>query len=189
MILCNVSGGIDSVYSALLMLQQNDPRDVVLHHMRRRQTRRHALEAKATEKALKWFGANGYKGFEFLESVGARAPDGITSLQDIELVAIPMGAIVRARPAIDRVVISANKEDLAQPPSYARRSAVRFAIMHAIVPDRQIEYLWPIRDLRKRDIIEQMPPELFKLCWYCRNPRPDETPCGKCQPCRRVAGK
>lgn len=132
---------------------------------------------------------NGYWGFEYLESAAARSPDGIAELQDIELLAAPMGAIIRARKAINQVVISANKEDLAQPPSYARRSGVRFAVLQAIVPSRSLEFLWPIANLTKRDIIDLMPPELFKLCWYCRNPRPDESPCGKCQPCRRVAGK
>lgn len=43
----------------------------------------------------------------------------------------------------------------------------------------------PIRHLYKKDIIKDIPKELFDMVWYCR--RSDEgKPCGRCRSCRDI---
>lgn len=187
-ILCNISGGVDSVYSAYAVLKGNPEDRVVLHHMARSTNIRQKLELAAVKQALGWLMGAGLTNFVYMQSEGGRSPETVAELQDIELLAPHMGAILRQHPTIGKVVISANAEDLKQGAGYEKRSRVRFEILESVAR-RTPEYLWPISHMTKRDIIAAMPESLFRLCWYCRRPTADLLPCGRCNPCRHVAGK
>ena len=51
---------------------------------------------------------------------------------------------------------------------------------------RPIKPLQPFYRYAKLEVMADMPPELFEMCWWCRNPA-DGVACGRCKQCRNVA--
>jgi 7-cyano-7-deazaguanine synthase in queuosine biosynthesis len=43
----------------------------------------------------------------------------------------------------------------------------------------------PLRNLSKKDLLENMPEELSEMCWSCRHSDNGE-PCGRCKACHDI---
>lgn len=48
-----------------------------------------------------------------------------------------------------------------------------------------VEFLYPQLGMSKADIVAALPPDLMRLCWYCRIPKHGR-PCHECHTCRQV---
>src|SRR5690606_29505274 len=54
-----------------------------------------------------------------------------------------------------------------------------------LIPEREIEFLYPQIDMSKEEIIKSLPEGVLELCWYCRRPQSGK-PCHACTTCRNV---
>lgn len=181
--LINLSGGVDSVVCAWMLMKENPKKEFLLHHISRNTTLgKH--EKIAVELVLKELLDLGLKNYRYKETTGYSLPSGVKPLKAIEMVGYFTGAILRSMPEITKVVISANAEDLVQGEGYNTRSKSRFEIIK-VIGKREPEYLWPIVDYTKAQLVGMMPEKLYKACWSCRKPVNGVT-CGKCQPCRAI---
>src|SRR5690606_7576328 len=55
-----------------------------------------------------------------------------------------------------------------------------------ILARRKIRLIRPKKKYTKAEFLADMPPELFQLCWYCRNPGIRGEPCHQCHTCKHV---
>lgn len=181
--LINLSGGVDSVACAWLLMKDNPSKTFMLHHIART-TPLGIQEKIAVDNSLKYFDEVGLTNYQYKETTGYSTP--FSPLKAIEMVGYFTGLILRSRQEITKVVISANSEDLVQGANYNSRSASRFEIVR-VVARREPEYLWPIKDFTKKQLVEMLPKGLAAACWSCRKPK-NGNPCGRCQPCRAIIG-
>jgi len=183
----NLSGGLDSTFAALRLLEAGE--HVTLNHISLRNHQgRHTLEDRAVKRITRWFRDKGLTNFTLLEPtvdfgdvgrMGYRFPD-------VETAGFMTGVALRApsRRRIERVAISANGTDpLGQNPDHVR--GVRQRKLAETVAMRPIRWEYPINDVSKTSITRMMPPDLFALCWWCREPRGEDS-CGRCHTCRQV---
>ena len=186
--LVNISGGVDSMYCAWKVLKENKEETFLLHHVLRDKNIRVRKEKTAVDSCLRYFRNEGLINFKYVENTCYKLGEGVKTIQDIEMVGIFTAIILRSFPSIKKVVISANKEDLVQGRLYDLRSKTRFETIHALSRNKEVEYLYPIKDLTKKEITKLIPRNLLKVCWSCRKPDVNGIACGKCQPCRRMSG-
>lgn len=183
--LLNLSGGVDSVYCMWQYLTNNPDKKLLVHHVARKKSLLSKREYVAVKSVLKYFTAKGMTNYEYIETAGYSTPKTIRPVKAIEMVGWFTGIILRSRPEITKVIISANAEDLVQGSGYNKRSQSRFDIIKLIAP-KEPEYLYPIKDMTKAKLAETLPNEILSLCWYCRKPTIDGKTCGVCQPCRLI---
>ena len=59
-------------------------------------------------------------------------------------------------------------------------------VLSAPFKDNPPELILPLRNTPKVEIIQRLPEEYFRLCFGCRQPSADGTPCGRCTTCRLI---
>jgi 7-cyano-7-deazaguanine synthase in queuosine biosynthesis len=190
--LINISGGVDSIYCAWKLLTENPNETFLLHHIVSSKTvlpknSRLKLEKNSVDKFIEYLKKHNVNNFVYIESKRYRLDSKIKAIQDIEMVGIYTGIILRTYKNIENIVISANSEDLVQMNGYQTRSKTRFEIIDALSRNHPINYLYPIKDMTKKEISNSMPADLLQLCWYCRKPNMDGSTCGTCQPCKNIS--
>lgn len=184
--LINLSGGVDSVYCAWKLLNENPNEKFLIHHVARSKLVRTRKEKEAVDNVLKYFEENELTNFKYIETTGYVLPKSVSVIKGIEMVGFFTGVILRSYPDIKKVVICANSEDLVQGEGYNLRSKTRFDITYATSRGIEVEYLYPLRYMTKGEIADSLPVELLSLCFYCRKPDDDGNPCGRCQPCKNI---
>jgi len=207
-VLVNLSGGIDSTY--LLWKLLSEGRSVLVHSckMINHEGRAYA-EQDAVKKIIDWLNKNNFKNFKYIETeFNYGTMERI--IRDIEVVYFITAAILRdpKNKTIKELAVSANAHDESNNPN--EQSVVRRReILKTISPRKEFEgydseaiLTFPIISKTKKQLIEEMPEELFKLTWFCRKPisldqnkkileknSPDAKywlACQKCTPCRHV---
>ena len=183
--LINLSGGIDSVYCLHLMLEQGHK--VLAHHIRlRNREGREQVEYKATQRVLQHFRSKGYSrqikyhetGFDY-GTINYVAYDlYIWSFMTAILLTDP-----NTRASTRAVVISSHLDSpfMLNPEREARRRA----LVRSVLGDWEPEWVFPIGDMTKKQIVQAIPNDLLNLCWWCRYPRRNK-PCGRCKTCKQV---
>jgi len=184
--LINLSGGVDSVYCAWKLLKENLDKKLLIHHVSRNKTVRTKKEKEAVDAVLNYFNDNGLFNYSYIETTGYVLPKSVSAIKGIEMIGFFTGVILRSYPSIKQVVICANSEDLIQGDGYNLRSKTRFDITSATSRGIEVEYLYPLRHMTKGEISDSLPVELLSLCFYCRKPDREGTPCGQCQPCVNI---
>lgn len=179
MILHCLSGGIDS---ASVLWQLKDC-GIALHHIVLKDGgRRWLAESAATAAILKWFATSG-KTFEIIRDSGVWGlPAGS---QDIEVAGLMCGTILRRRVEIDSVTISTSQTDRTTDATWRKRNAVREGVIN-LVAGRTIKVVAPNYDKTREQVIREMPPDLLRLCAFCRNPSGILKACGTCQTCKQT---
>lgn len=180
-ILC-LSGGIDSTASMYKWLLENPNKKLLVFHLKMVKSRfgRHKKEYKAVKNILKWFESKGLSNFDFVESsFYYKSIPG--KLQDIELVGAMIGGMLRSsKNDISDVIISASSYDLGLP-GYELRANSRYALIE-LMARRKPNYIYPIIDMDREDLVNFLPEDLLGLTWFCRTPK-KQKPCGKCATC------
>ncbi len=192
----NLSGGIDSVYYLWRLLQENPDKKILVHHCLLFENRK-KVEKKATDDVLEYFRSNNLANFEYTETKFSRM--GIKgTIYDIEPLYFLSGMILKSHKAISDVYIPICKEELAG--SFKKLlKAGKSWVDHEDPKDRfykcmvycntmarrKLNYHTPYWKKTKKDMIREMPQELFELTWFCRKPR-EGVACGKCFNCKRV---
>lgn len=178
-----LSGGIDSTYLAYEYLRNNKDKTLLIHHIHLyNHEGRVKYEAIAVKNILKWFRANGLSNYNYV----------LTSfdygnmryiIKDIEVCGFFLGIFKRSKiyEEIKNVLM----------PIYAKEGE-RFErakeIYEIVSKNAELNFHYPLRDLTKQEVIQRMPEDLLKLCWYCRNPTSSGQICGKCHTCKEVKG-
>jgi 7-cyano-7-deazaguanine synthase in queuosine biosynthesis len=187
------SGGIDSLYCLWNYLVNNPEKTLVVHHviMKNREGR-WEKELGAVQACLAWLQENGLNNFEYIETeIDMR--DLRRYPWDIVTVAFFTGVILLSSKydSVQKVIAPVNKDEAGEAQYKQEVEMVakrqRRQMMLEIVSNKPyLEVVYPIWEKTTRELIEELPPELFALSWYCRRPEEGE-PCGKCFTCRRVA--
>lgn len=182
------SGGIDSTY--LLWRMMTEGKRIRVHHVHLDsfQKRREA-EAKAVDRMLGWFKANGLDNFEYTESHfgWGTLP---YKVRDVHIWAFIVGCIAAREPNITTVLQPWRADE--RPISEVRRGDPVMKLIRRIyreipyqVCGRYIEQAEPCLDKTREDFMREMPRELLEMCWWCRTPK-NGRPCHTCETCPTV---
>ena len=185
-VLVNYSGGVDSVYAAYRALRNGDK--VYLHHcVLKSRVSRHTQEKKAVGNTIDYFKGHGMENFKYIEtSFDYGNLDYM--IYDVELIGFITGIILKkpAHKNISRVIVSVNAED----PTGIDINTPRRVSANALaeqVAGRKIDWEYPFIHMTKKEVMEDMPPELLKMTWWCRRPQKNNTPCNACNSCKSTA--
>lgn len=200
--LVNLSGGKDSVYALYLALE-NGWKPVAHHCYFVTSDKRHDWELRAVNETCAWLARRGHQfplyrtafNLNWKERPALNQRNLRRQMPDIYYIAFTSAVILRQHPTIQRVVVSANADDHALKTYAGRAQRRRAYVEHAVktlAKDRTIEWAEPCGHLTTREIIAAMPPDLFALTCYCRQPGPKGQPCwqrkssGWCRTCKLV---
>lgn len=196
--LINLSGGVDSVYCLWKFLESGQV--PLVHHCKlgneygiQTTPRRAEYEWKAIQDIREWFTKKGYPEFEFVYSSFDYGTVGWNG-NDIEIVGFVNGMMLRKTASynlrgrdysnITKIVVSVNADDVSSF-GYLHRSTSRKFLTNKLA-ERLLDYVEPIKDRRKLEILLDMPEDLLDLCYWCRCPWGDRKNCGNCDPCAQI---
>lgn len=180
--LINISGGIDSVYSALKCLESGG-RPILHHCVLKSRTSRWSYEKKAVMHALAYFRRNNLNDFVYIESGFDYGTVGHL-VYDVEIIGFLTGVVLRnpKYSNVNKVIVSVNKDDPSGRDINAARRVTSNGLADLMV-GRSLEFLYPYISMTKADIIKDMPKELISGLWWCRTPK-NGNRCNKCRACR-----
>lgn len=146
-------------------------------------------EAEAVQRILNWMRSHGFTNFTYSESAFDYGTVHYL-VRDHCIWALWIG-ILLANPSLRHIrhVIRPNHYDSAPAgPDSAemRRAHRRYRNISYEVCERELVFEHPIQHMWKAEVIWAMPPDLLRLCWYCRRPTSDGQPCHRCYTCRLV---
>ena len=190
-----LSGGIDST-SVLYQLLKAGEQVLVLHIRLRNREGREPYEAKAVQQILDWFRRTGLDTFEYLE-MGFDYGDVTRLTSDTYVVGFMSGIVLSnvKYNSVKRILLTTSKTDAENPGIADQGLRKRITLETARAPgaegvpfdpNREIAFEEPNLHKTKAQVMRELPPDLLALCWYCRFPTPDGTPCQKCHTCLDV---
>lgn len=182
--LLNFSGGIDSLWCLWDYARRREP--LLVHHCHLKNwTKRTELEAQAVKSALNWI--DKHEPFSY-RLVRTGFDYGNTMIvQDKEVIGFMTGIVIRdaRNKGLRNIIISSNRQDIERTEYYVSSESDRLRLIEG-VGRRRLNYLYPIADKSKEDLIRELPPDLLELAWYCRTPAPGDKPCTRCKTCQTV---
>ena len=180
------SGGLDSLGMVYKLL--TDPEyqyhHLHIHHVHQRNVEyRDQAEAIAVDLALKELKRLGFE-FEYSESQIASQPYNGQFMFDSDSINFFAGSICLACPNIVKVAMGMQASDSNQALEERRKRADK--ILAAFT---DVEKIYPVLDMSKREIYDSLPESLRNLFWSCRRPVYSEkniAPCEKCDTCVKL---
>jgi len=183
MILTMLSGGIDSVAMAYLLLKQGH--HLYIHHVEiDNEENRAQVENIAVKKTLEYFTSVGLTNFEYNSSKLSCPTINGKFLYDSDTINFFAGFICSANPKIKSVAVGANKEDMQN--IWSDRIERANNILELFTG---VEKLYPIKDYSKKDLYDLLPQELKDCFWSCRTPVYEDgyaKPCNRCFTCGQM---
>ncbi len=179
----NLSGGLDSTFTAWKWLLEH-PERLLIHHCRLvTKQHRYPNEAEAVDRILQWFRDHGLGHFDFIET-GFDYGTSRAGVYDIEVIGFMNAVVLRGKcyKDVDTILVSASENDM-NLRNISVRQERREAVIRLMNPEREVTFAWPIKHLSREAMTTQIPPDLYALTWSCRRPRNGE-PCGTCHACR-----
>ena len=201
-ILCMFSGGIDStgVLHQLFTNEKYVSRPLVVHHilLQNRENRARA-EMASVEKIIGYYQKHhGSREFTYTQSMFNTT--GFAPLKasrfpyDMDVCAFIAGNICVARKDIRQVAMGRTKTDLNAGGDEFKKRMERaqgvFRAVYALEKETVPEYIFPVVEMTKEEIWNDLPEEVRTSSWYCRHPQYQEDgmakECGKCSTCKEV---
>jgi 7-cyano-7-deazaguanine synthase in queuosine biosynthesis len=185
-ILAMYSGGLDSLGMVYKLLTDSEYKDyaVHIHHVHNRNVEnRHRAEAITVEMVLKELERLGFS-FIYSESEIASQPYNKNFMYDSDTMNYFAGYICSVNPNIVRVAMGMQANDHNQALEERRKRADK--ILRAFT---DVEKIYPVLNLTKREIYDSLPESLKDMFWSCRHPVYTEkniAPCGKCDTCVKL---
>jgi len=177
--LIQLSGGIDSTYVLWKWLKENPNEYCVVHHINIiNYEKRNQKELEAVDKILKWLDSQGLKNYFYLENTFDYG--NFTSVVfDVEVCGFNAGIILRANRwnSIKNVILPVYSAEVDR--EHRRREVM------SIMALRDLDVFYPICNMEKWQLIDEIPKELLELTWWCRVPYNDK-PCKRCFTCEEV---
>jgi hypothetical protein len=134
-------------------------------------------EQDAIKKIISWLNKNNFTNFKYIQTE-FNYGNMEKIVRDIEVVYFITAAILRdpKNKTIKELAVSANAHDESNNPN--EQSVVRRReILKLVSPRKEFEgydseavLTFPIINKTKKDLIREMPEELFRLTWFCRKP-------------------
>lgn len=181
--LLQISGGQDSTYVAWRWLTDHPDEILFLHHINLSHSleNRLAEENRAVGNILTYFRNNGLSNFIYFESDFAYGNLPRISIKDIQVCALFAGIIFRT-PVFENVktLLLSWHEGEVDRVDINRGFRVK-AMLKALEVDG-IDIQFPIINTTRRQMADEMPPELLRLVHTCRKPIYGRS-CGKCKTC------
>lgn len=158
---------------------------VLIHHVYMVNTEGRAeYELRAVQNILAWLREHGLDNFTYHQT----AFDYGTVRQiarDINVIAFVAGIVLAQHSHTHKAVICSSADDLRRQAPMPWTQELRRWLTERMC-GRELEWLMPNAKKTKAEVIGEMPPDLYALCWHCRVPK-DGKPCGGCETCREVA--
>jgi len=180
--LLNFSGGVDSLAVLYEYAVRREP--LLIHFCELiNWTKRYRKEVQAVDRIMEWIEAN--QPFPY-EMVRTRFDHGnVRNSQDKYLLGFCTGLVLQdPRWRIKKVIISSNAQDVSRTEYYTTSEAIRLSVI-GTVAGYAPEYIYPIKDRNKEQLMRELPRELLDLSWSCRKPIHGKE-CGNCQACTKI---
>ena len=180
------SGGLDSLGMVYRLLTDPEYTDyaVHIHHVHNRNVEdRDRAEAIVVPLVLKELERLGYS-FIYSESEIASQPYNGNFMYDSDTINFFAGYICSAEPNIVKVAMGMQADDYNLALEHRRLRANK--ILSAFT---DVEKIYPVLDLTKREIYDSLPNSLKNMFWSCRRPIYSEkniAPCLKCDTCLQL---
>jgi 7-cyano-7-deazaguanine synthase in queuosine biosynthesis len=186
-ILAMYSGGLDSLGMVYKLLTESEYKDyaVHIHHVHNRNIEnRDRAEAVVVNMALTELERLGFS-FIYSESEIASQPYNGNFMYDSDSINFFAGYICSVNPNIAKVAMGmqANDHNLALEERRKRANKILGAFT-------DVEKIYPVLNLTKREIYDGLPETLKTMFWSCRHPVYTEksiAPCGKCDTCVKLS--
>lgn len=174
------SGGIDSTYVAYDYLINNPNKTLLMHHIHLiNRENRAECERNSVKKILTYFQNHNITNYTYTESTFDYGSLPFI-IYDIEIVAFIMYVILRnpANSRIDRILL----------PYYMNQSPFRYKQHNGILAtlNKSLNFIYPIKDMQKKDVMDKLPKDLLDLTWFCRRPINNQ-PCNECITCKEIS--
>jgi len=185
-ILAMYSGGLDSLGMVYLLLTDPEYKsyDIHLHHVHNKNVEnRWRAEKIAVDMALKELRRLGFT-FDYSESEIGTQPYGNKFLFDTDTMNFFAGYVCSVNPQIKKVAMGMQANDANQ--SLEERRVRANKIFSAFT---DVNKIYPVMTMTKREIYESLPDTLRNLFWSCRRPVYTEKniqPCGQCDTCVKL---
>jgi 7-cyano-7-deazaguanine synthase in queuosine biosynthesis len=185
-ILAMYSGGLDSLGMIYKLLTEDQYKDyfIHIHHVHNKNVEnRWRAEKIAVEQAVKELRALKFE-FDYSESEIGSQPYGKQFLFDTDTMNFFAGYICSVNPDIKKVAMGMQANDANQ--SLEDRRVRANNILRAFT---DVEKIFPVEFMTKREIYDMLPASLRNLFWSCRRPVYTEktiAPCGKCDTCVKL---
>jgi hypothetical protein len=185
-ILAMYSGGLDSLGMIYLLLTDPAYKDYKLHihHIHNRNVEhRDQAEAIVVSAVLTELERLGYS-FVYSESEIASQPYNEQYLYDTDTINFFAGYICSVNPNIVKVAMGMQASDSNHSLEQRRKRADQ--ILAAFT---DVEKIYPVLDMTKREIYDSLPETLKNMFWSCRRPVYSEkniAPCGWCDTCVKL---
>lgn len=185
--LLHLSGGQDSTYTAYHWLKDHPDETLLIHHvlLSHRFEDRLKEEKVAVTNILNYFKQNKLTNFIYEESSFGYGTLPRISIKDIQVVSVFSGIILRT-PAfknINTLLLSWHKGEI-DDVEINRGFRVR-NMLTALDCVGKIKLEFPLMNLTREDMANNMPIELLKLCACCRRPRNGKH-YGTCKTCKEL---
>jgi 7-cyano-7-deazaguanine synthase in queuosine biosynthesis len=182
--LLHFSGGQDSTYTAYHWLKNNPHEKLLLHHITliHRAEPRANNENKAVKKILQYFNENRLTNYVYHSSTFDYGTLPRISIKDIQICSLFTGIILRTPQwqTINKLILSWHKGEV-NAPEIERGFRVK-KMLTALEVDRDIDFLFPIENMTRKEMAENMPKELMQMIHNCRKPI-GIMPCKRCKTC------
>lgn len=190
-----LSGGIDSTAALYLSLKNNPDQNFLVYRIQLlngTSGHRSIREEFATESILLWLEKNGYANFAYRKlsfdysSLGMMPP-----VWDSDVVNFVAAVAVHAHPEINRFVEGAIADDF-DDPSFAKRLEKIMALFYLAAErsPKDFSFDFPVKEMRKYEVMKALPEELLALTWSCRYPEIGAPytfdRCHKCPQCKVI---
>jgi 7-cyano-7-deazaguanine synthase in queuosine biosynthesis len=186
------SGGLDSTAMLVQLLTASDE-PLRVHHIHMQNAEGRAAAEQAATEAILAFCRARYRPFRYSESgLDFRGLEAIP----IDYIAIAFVACQVAidTPGCNRIAVGTLAADLDEQKRKVSASQRRvFQAMYASYRERklgtdELQWIYPVYDMSKTQIVASLPDALRAVAWSCRRPVPTAEGyriCGECKPCRR----
>lgn len=183
--LLHLSGGQDSTFVLWDWLRKNPDRTILVHHVNFYHPAENRLheEKRAVRKILRWLKNEGLDNFIFQESEFAYGTLPYISVKDIQIVSVFTAMILRTSSftSIDTLLLSWHKGEV-DSQEINRGFRVKKVLEGFEIDSSKIRFEFPIMDMTRQDMYDEMPLELFNMIHTCRKPL-HGNPCGRCKTC------
>ncbi len=177
--LLQLSGGIDSAYVLWKWLKENPDKYCLVHHIVLiNREKRHEKELEACDKILRWLDSQGLNNYFYIQNTFDYG-NMTEVIWDVEICGFLAGVLLRADrwKNVDNILLTQYDRNTER--EMSRRQILRTTAR------RNINFIYKLDTMTKQQVIEDMPKELFNICWYCRTPI-NGRKCGNCMTCKTV---
>lgn len=180
------SGGIDSTYNLWRWLRDHPEQTILIHHVAYYNGEKRTLyEQKAVHQVLKWLNDQGMTNYKYVESILDLTQFKRYGLDTITLASLH-GTLLTAYWDVKYWIANTPRDEYIRIGDAVTRRRERADDIIKLITNKRYQRIYSLHKLTKKQIIEDMPPELFKLTWYCRRPTKEGMVCGECHTCKQV---